>query len=115
MIRRCGLSEYIAIGEQVGSTSYLGVRKPNTGDMGQGILGGLVFCTRTSARRSRTLMQMHTPTRTPGVAEGGSGALLANEMEAFQQTAGLFLDLHAEVPGREDDEKQDGRRRITRA
>lgn len=47
----------------------------------------LVLCTRTSARRSRTLMQMHTPThhaRTPGVAEGGSGALLANGTEAFQ-------------------------------
>lgn len=54
----------------------------------------LVLYTRTSARRSRTLMQMHTPThhaRTPGVAEGGSGILLANEMEAFQQTAGLLV------------------------
>jgi hydroxyethylthiazole kinase-like sugar kinase family protein len=53
-------------------------------------------------------MQMHTPThhaRTPGVAEGGSGTLLANGMEAFQQTAGpgcLCCALLAAIPGRED-------------
>lgn len=87
---RCGLSEYIAIGGAKYGVLRIWAAGWATGAAEVG--REPVPSTRTSARRSRTLVQMHTPThhaRTPGVAEGGSGALLANGIEAFQQTAGL--------------------------